>query len=505
MTTPPGSDPALELRGVSKRFGAVQALDGVDFDLRRGEIHALLGENGAGKSTLVHIAYGLLPADRGTLHVDGRDVSVRSPREARALGLGMVHQHFTSVPALTVAENLALAAGTRRVESAVQDELLGGLDPMAVVETLSVGEKQRLEIAKALAGKARVLLLDEPTAVLAPAEVAELFSLIRTFVAGGGAVVLITHKLREVFGVADRVTVLRHGRVTLTGPVAAETPDTLAAAMLGGRAGPGVGGTGREETTGAAATGAPVLRLERLSVPPLGGRGPGLRAATLTLRAGEIVGVAAIEGNGQRELMLAVAGVVAPAGGVLDVNGSVALIPEDRTTEGLIPDMSLVENVVLGGGRGAPWIQGGRIRWAEAERHTAALLEAYDVRAPGPGVRAGLLSGGNQQRLVLGRALAAEPRVLVAENPTRGLDIQATRAVQSSLRRAAARGVAVLLYSSDLDEVLELAHRVVVVADGVLTEMPPGASRDQVGAAMLGVGHPSPRSVNSAERLALSA
>lgn len=472
----------LELRQIVKRFGSVQALRGADFALRPGRVHALLGENGAGKSTLMHIAYGLIAADSGQILVDGVPVAVRSPRDARDLGVGMVHQHFTSIPALTVEENVRLAGG--RFEAEAGRGTLGGLwrglDPEALVESLPVSQKQRLEIVKALAAGARILLLDEPTAVLAPAEVDELLEATRLFAAQGGAVVLITHKLEEVLAVADDVTVLRHGAVTLQGAASDETAASLARAMIGGSPAARPPGPARPRP------GAIVASLTDARVAPLEGRGPGLDRATLTVRAGEIVGVASVEGNGHRELMLALAGLLPLAGGRREVAEPVSLVPEDRTTEGLIPGFTLTENMVLGLGA-ERWRSGRWLDWKAARQRTAALLPAFDVRAPGPDALAGVLSGGNQQKLVLARALEARPGVLVAENPTRGLDIQAAAAVHSRLREAAAGGVGVVVYSSDLDEVLELAGRVVVVSRGRLIAMPEGAGRDQVGSAMLGV------------------
>jgi len=481
------SSARLELRAISKRFGSVHALRGADFVLQAGQVHALLGENGAGKSTLMEIAYGMIPADSGEIRVSGETVMVRSPRDSRAHGIGMVHQHFTSVPALTVAENIQLAsgrAGTRASgPSRVLDVLWQGLDPGARVEGLSVSLKQRLEIVKALSTGARILLLDEPTAVLAPPEVAELLRIVRAFADEGGAVVLITHKLDEVFACASQVTVLRHGRVTFDGVLEGQTETTLAAAMIGTARVPTSRAPVRADPIGAPE----VIRLSGVTIPPFEGRGAGVRGGALVVRAGEIVGVAAIEGNGQRELMLGVAGLLRPTAGELLVRGRVALVPEDRTTEGLIPELTLTENVALALGADAAWVHGPWLDWAAAGRRTAELLPAFDVLAPGPDTPAGMLSGGNQQKLILARALEGHPDALVVENPTRGLDIRATAAIHDRLRDAATKGLAVLVYSSDLDEVLELGDRIVVMARGELREMPAGASREEVGAAMLGL------------------
>ena len=484
--------PVLELLGIQKRFGSVEALRGADFVLGEGEVHALLGENGAGKSTLMHVAYGLVRPDAGTVRVRGVQQQISSPRQARSLGIGMVHQHFTSVPALTVAENVALFAGwdvapkeLRERALKVSERLGLPLDPDQRAGRLSVALKQRLEIVKALAADARILLLDEPTAVLAPAEAQELLRTVRSFTAAGGSAVLITHKLDEAILAADRVTVLRRGSVTYTGSAMEETTSSLAAAMVGED--PGVPPAVQSRARWSPPPSTPdAVRFDALEVPRESGYGIALRRGSLSIRAGEIVGVAAVEGNGQRELLRTVAGRVMPLRGKLQVAQPVGFIPEDRTTEGLIPSLNLTENVVLGLGADGPWVHGGRVAWNEARARTAELLREYEIIAPGPTVPAGSLSGGNQQKLIIARELSRIPAVIVAENPTRGLDIGAAAAVHARLRSAAAAGAAVLFHSSDLDEVLYLADRVVVVARGVISEAPPGATRAQIGSMMLG-------------------
>jgi simple sugar transport system ATP-binding protein len=497
----------------------VQALRGADFTLMPGELHALLGENGAGKTTLMHVAYGLARPDAGTVAIAGAVVSVPSPRAARRLGVGMVHQHFTSVPALSVAENVALTAGwpihpaaLRERVRALADRIGLPLEPDTPAGRLSVGLKQRLEIVKALATDVRVLLLDEPTAVLAPGEAEELLRVVRVFTARGGSAVLITHKLDEALAAADRVTVLRQGMVVHEGVVAGETRESLAAAMIGegvrgesvweearplrfaqgdepGKAQSDEPGKARGDGAGKVPSARVLVRLEELEVPRDTGYGIAVRRATLTIRAGEIVGIAAVEGNGQRELLRAVAGRLHPLRGRREVAGPVGFIPEDRTTEGLIPALSLTENVVLGSRADDPWIRRGRVDWRVARARTAALLKEYEVVAPGPDVPAAALSGGNQQKVVVARELARQPRVVVAENPTRGLDLRAAAAIHARLRAAAAGGAAVLVYSSDLDEVLALADRLLVAARGTLIEPPPGATRAQVGELMVTGGH----------------
>ena len=470
----------------------MHALRGADFVLAPGEVHALLGENGAGKSTLMHVAYGLVRPDAGEVRVDGVVRRISSPRLARALGIGMVHQHFTSVPALTVAENVALSAGwtggprEMRERTRLLSERMGlPLDPDQRAGRLPVALKQRLEIVKALAGDARILLLDEPTAVLAPAEADELMRMVRTFATSGGSAVLITHKLDEALRASDRVTVLRQGAVTYAGSLSGQTVSSLAEAMIGGEPGvpltPEIAARSSEPKAAREA-----VRFDALEVPREGGYGIALRQGSLSVRAGEVVGVAAVEGNGQRELLRAVAGRIAPLRGKLQVAQPVGFIPEDRTSEGLIPDLSLTENVVLGVGQAGPWVHGGRIAWREAGARTADLLREFEITAPGPSARAGTLSGGNQQKLVLARELSRLPAVIVAENPTRGLDIGAAAVIHARLRSAAAAGAAILFHSTDLDEVLHLADRVIVVARGVISEAPPNASRAEIGAMMLG-------------------
>jgi simple sugar transport system ATP-binding protein len=487
-----GAPVLLQLQDIHKRFGTVQALTGAGLVVRAGEVHALLGENGAGKTTLMHIASGMLVPDAGTILVDGMPRRLRSPRDAREAGVGLVHQHFTAIPALTVAENIALFAGwdvrprelAERV-SALTRRLNLPLDAAARAGTLPVALLQRLEIVKALAADARVLLLDEPTGLLAPSEADELLGRARAFAEAGGAVVLITHKLDEALRGADRVTVLRRGCVVLereTGDGSRETGiRELTRAMIGDA-------TIRDEPVPArfVAEDAPRrVHVVGLEVARESGLGLAVRQASLGMRAGEIVAVAGVEGSGQRELLRAIAGVLPVFRGTREVTQPLAFIPEDRTTEGLILELSLTENLVLGLGRSARWVRGGRLDWPAARRCTTQLLAEFDIRASGPDVPAASLSGGNQQKLIIARALEREPAVIIAENPTRGLDVQAARAVHDRLRAAAVAGVAILLSSSDLDEVQALGQRILVMARGTLREAPLHASRQEIGALML--------------------
>jgi general nucleoside transport system ATP-binding protein len=482
------SEPVLELVGITKSYGPVHALRGADFMLRAGEVHALLGENGAGKSTLMKVAFGLTRADGGRMLVRGRSVFPRSPRQARELGIGMVHQHFTGIAALTVAENIALSAGWEvrparlraRVERLMERVGLP-LDPAARTADLSAALKQRLEILKALAGDSTVLLLDEPTAVLAPVEAGELLEFIKGLAAAGRSVVLITHRLEEALESADRVTVLRSGRVTLSGAASDQTPASLTTAMLG---------TALESATVASRTeiGDRPVRVRCVALDLLrdGGHGLAVRDANFSVAGGEILGIAAVEGNGQRELLRALAGIVRPLRGKVECDRPVSFIPEDRTTEALISELDLTWNLVLGVGRTAPWVHGWCLDWDVARQRTEALIREFGIRAPSAGVPAGALSGGNQQKLVVARALERLPRVIVAENPTRGLDVQAGRFVWERLRDAAANDVALIVYSTDLDEILTWATRVLVIAKGRIVSVAADSSRAQVGAIMLG-------------------
>jgi general nucleoside transport system ATP-binding protein len=478
--------PVLELRGISKRFGAVEALREVDFTLEPGEIHALLGENGAGKSTLMKAVFGLVRPDAGTIAVAGTPVHLRDPVDARGLGIGMVHQHFTSIPALSVLENVMLSAGWGLKRALARERLRVlsaetglSLDPDARVERLSAGLKQRLEVLKALAANARILLLDEPSSVLSPSETGAFLTLVQGLRERGVSSVLITHKLAEALAVATRVTVLRRGAVVHSGPIAGLTPVLLAGFMLG-EAGP------PPEPRGSSVAGEVRARMDAVSVRGMGTSGSGLQQATFAARAGEIVGIAAIEGNGQREFLRALGGLAKPQSGQLEVARPVSFIPEDRSSEGLLGELSLAENLVLSQGRSAPWVTGPWVNWSVARARSQELIKAYGVRGADPGSAASALSGGNQQRLVIAAALERRPKVIVAENPTRGLDLRATAEVHERLRNAARQGVAVIVHLADLDELLELADRIAVITNGILVELSPGADRDLIGRRLLG-------------------
>lgn len=473
------SSEALALEHIARRFGSVRALDDASLVARDGSVHALLGENGAGKTTLMRAAFGLVRPDAGTIRVHGRPVTVPSPAAAIALGIGMVHQHFSSIPALTVTENVALgghgAYRANRVRARVREicDLVGFvLDPGARAAELSVAAQQRLEIVKALAHGARTMILDEPTAVLAPREVDDLLAMLRRFADSGGTVVLITHKLSEAFAIADDVTVLRHGRTVLAERVSKVDEVTLTKAMIGGAPPTEV----RHERP---APGPVVLSARDLSVTDARGM---IRArdVNLELRSGELLGVAGVDGAGQHELLLCLAGRLAPTAGRVDAPATIGFVPEDRHRDALILDFDVAANIALRDAGSAR----GRLAWSRIRARAAAMLADYDVRAPSTDTIVGALSGGNQQKLVLARELEPKPRLIVAENPTRGLDVAATAAVHARLLAARDSGAGIVIYSSDLDEVLAMADRLIVMFAGRARELP--VDRDAAGRAMLG-------------------
>ncbi len=497
------SAPIVSLRDITRRFGPVLANDRVSLELHPGEVHALVGENGAGKSTLMKVLYGMYPPQSGEIAVEGRPVRIASPADAMRLGLGMVHQHFLLVDTLTVAENVVLgrepgassgwlpralrsfapATAERQVaELAARYHL--PIDPHARVADLSVGEQQRVEILKVLYRRARVLILDEPTAVLTPQEVDELFGVLRELRDAGTAIVLITHKLAEVRSLADRVTVMRAGRVVGGGAAGTFTIERMAELMVGHVPPP-------LDQRLVRAPGAAVLEARDLVVHDARGL-PAVRGVSLDVGAGEIVGVAGVEGNGQHELVECLAGLrAARTGSVriagLDVTGrgakahaeaGLAHIPADRLRRGLVGEMTSAENLVLGRQREAAhgaWLGGPTL----AERARAPLAE-FDVRPAEPGMRAGRLSGGNQQKLVAARELTRTARALIAAHPTRGVDLGAVDALHRRLLAARDAGLGVLLVSSELSEILALADRIVVLTGGrIVHETTPAATDER--------------------------
>jgi simple sugar transport system ATP-binding protein len=471
--------PALALEHIVKRFGNVSALVDASILVRRGSVHALLGENGAGKTTLMRVAYGMEQPDAGVVRVNGRSIRLASPADAIAAGVGMVHQHFTLVPAMTVAENVALGGSglfhpTSANERAHAVGRLAGLplDPGARVGDLSVSAQQRVELLKALSRDERILILDEPTAVLAPSEADDLLAQLRRLADSGRAIVLITHKLREALAVADAITVIRRGRTRTISPSEADE-DHLVEAMLG-RSEPRPPPTERTRIDGAPA-------IEARGVSLVDSRGvTRVRDATFSVRRGEVVGVAGVEGSGHRELLRALARRLRPSRGVLDLPPSVGFVPDDRHRDGLILGMTLVENLALNGAGSRQ----GRMRWRDLARLTDEAIREFDIRAAGGDVAAGVLSGGNQQKLILARELAGPPSALVVENPARGLDVRSAGDIERRLLLARNDGVAVVMYSTDIDELLAIADRMLVVFNGSVREVDP--ERGEVGRAMLG-------------------
>ena len=473
---------SLSLDAITKRFGATLALDHASIAVRGGALHALLGENGAGKTTLMRLAFGMTQPDSGVIALNGTPCHWRSSAEAIAAGIGMVHQHFLLVPAMTVAENVALGdrglfTGFSPRDAADRVRRIGAetglvLDPDSRAGDLPVSAQQRLEIVKALARNAKLLILDEPTAVLTPREAQELYEWLRGFVTQGGTVVLITHKVREALAIADDITVLRRGRRVLSASAAELNEASIVEAMLGG-----IIDASPVPTPGT--VGPVVLRITNVAVDD----GQGVRRlteATLDIAAGEIVGVAGIEGAGQHELLCVMAGRLKPTTGQISIPERVGFVPEDRHRDALITEMSLVENVAL---KDAAF-RTGTMQWNSIRSQTAALIHAHDVRTTDIAAPVASLSGGNQQKFVLARELAGAPPALIAENPTRGLDVRATAQVLLQLRQARARGVAIVVYSSDLDELLALADRMVVCFNGRVIPTP--VDGDAIARAMIG-------------------
>jgi len=489
--------PVLELREITKIFPGVRANDSVSLVLERGEIVALLGENGAGKSTLMNVAYGLLAPDGGEILVDGAPVRIRTPRDAIDLGIGMVHQHFMLVEPLSVTENIILGHepsrfgiidfATARAKVAELSLRYGlKVDPDARVADLSVGMQQRVEILKALYQGARILILDEPTAVLTPQEVRELFSVVRSLVTEGLSVVLITHKLDEVMIAADRIVVMRDGRVV------GETTPTLTDQVGLARMMVGRDVVFRIEKTPAAPT-ATVLEVKDLVVFDER-KLEALKSVSLTVRAGEIVGIAGVDGNGQRELVEAIVGLRKPRSGVITLRGKdithaapretiaagVSHVPEDRHRRGLVLEFDLAENLVLGDHTSEPYATAGVMHSRVIDETARKRVHDYDVRTPSVRVLASNLSGGNQQKLVLARELGRDPDLLIAAQPTRGLDVGAIEFVHKRILAERDSGKAILLVSMELEEVMTLSDRIIVMYEGrIAAEFAAGEADDE--------------------------
>jgi general nucleoside transport system ATP-binding protein len=497
--------PVLELRGITKQFPGVLANDHIDFDLKRGEVHALLGENGAGKSTLMSILYGLYTADSGEILIDGKPVEISSPNDAIELGIGMVHQHFMLIPVMTVTENIVLAqepkkAGvlldydqaTERVRE-ISTRFGLAVDPDARIEKITVGQQQRVEILKALYRGAEILILDEPTAVLTPQEAHELFTIIESLKEQGKSIVFITHKLNEVLEVAERISVLRRGKLVDTFPREGATEAGLARSMVGREV------LLRVEKK-SPQPGEPLLTVEDLEVRDDRGL-DAVRGVSFVVRAGEIVGIAGVDGNGQSELIDALTGLRGTAGGHITVGATditratarqaldagMGHIPEDRHRRGLVLDFNLAENLALHDYGKEPFSRLGFLNPRRWLKWAAGLLKEFDVRGGSPTTRGGSLSGGNQQKVVVAREVSRDPSVLIAAQPTRGLDVGAIEFVHRRLVEQRDEGKAVLLVSLELEEVLSLADRILVLYEGkIVAEFLPDVSEEEIGIAMLG-------------------
>lgn len=495
----------LELRNITKTFGNVVANDDVSIKVEKGTIHAIVGENGAGKSTIMRIAYGFYNADSGEIFVDGKPAAIRNPHDAIALGIGMVHQHFMLVDTMTVAENIVLGAETGTAASldleqankdilALSNELRLGVNPRALIEDLSVGQQQRVELLKALYRNAEILILDEPTAVLSPQEVEEFFGILRRMKEQGKTIIIITHKLEEVLAISDNVTVMRDGK-TVGNVKTAETSAKDLARMIVGR-----DVLLRVDKTDAVPSDV-VLEVKNLLVS--GKNGPAVKDVSFTVRTGEIVGIAGIEGNGQTELIEALSGLIRASAGRVEFAGKditnrsaremkelgIAHIPEDRQKRGLLLQSDLAENSILGVHYRPPMAAAtGFMNNAAIEKRVGEILENFDVRPPDATLPAKSLSGGNQQKLIIGREFELKPKLLLVSQPTRGVDIGAIEFIHRKLIALRDAGTAVLLVSAELEEVTALADRLIVFKEGkIVGEVDPKTtSVEEIGLMMTG-------------------
>lgn len=499
-----GPAPTLEMRGISKQYPGVLANDNITLDVGAGEIHALLGENGAGKTTLMNILYGLVRPDAGEVRMDGQAVTIREPSDAIARGIGMVHQHFMLIPVLTVAENVILGQETvrqrivldldeaKRRIAALAGQLGFQIDPSVRIEQLSVGQQQRVEILKAIYRGARVLILDEPTAVLTPQETIEIFSVLRRLKAEGTSIIFISHKLDEVLEIADRITVIRRGRV-VGGRLPAETNQEELAEMMVGRE------VSLVVDRGVSHPGEPVLRVESLHAVD-DRRHETVRGVTLDVRAGEILGIAGVAGNGQDELVEALVGLRRPTAGRVFLSGQeitglppretrergIAYVPADRQRFGLVLAQPVDDNLVLTSYYREPYSRGIILNEEAILARAEKLIADFDIRTPAATVGTGTLSGGNQQKIIVAREFREDLRLLVLDQPTRGLDVGSVEFIHKQAIAKRDQGAAILLVSAELDEVLELSDRVAVMYRGELVATFPAeeVEREKVGLLM---------------------
>jgi len=495
---------SIELKGITKKFGALVANDAIDLKVARGEIHAILGENGAGKSTLMNIVYGLVNADSGKIFVDDKEVTINEPADALKYGIGMVHQHFMLIPVFTVAENIALGreqskGGFLSLDEVKQkikllaEEFKFDIDPDALIEDLPVGVQQRVEIIKALIYDAKVLILDEPTAVLTPQETDELLSIMRTLKNKGTSIIFITHKLREVQEVADKITIIRLGKVVNT--VASNTSQEELASMMVGRQ------VDLAPNKTEVKPGKIILDINKLSVSNSLGRKI-IDSLSLQVRAGEILAIAGVQGNGQSELARAIVNLEDHVSGSIKLDQKeilgitvqdslregIAYIPESRELDGLISSFSIVENLILDVHDISPAAKKGRLNSDYINENSARLVKEFDIRAQSIFDPASSLSGGNKQKVVLARELSREVKLVVASQPTRGLDVGSIEFVYEKLLAERSANRAILLISSELDEVLELADRIAVIYKGeIVGEVGPDVSREKLGLMMAGI------------------
>ncbi|MFC5469500.1 ABC transporter ATP-binding protein [Cohnella suwonensis] len=489
----------VEMRNITKRFPGIVANDNVTFTLGKGEIHALLGENGAGKSTLMNILFGLYQPEEGEIFVNGQKVDIDGPNKAIKLGIGMVHQHFKLVHPFTVTENIILGSEPKKwmglaIDRKLAYEKVGQLskqyglniDPYAKIDDISVGMQQRVEILKTLYRGADILIFDEPTAVLTPQEIAELLVIMRNLVQQGKSIILITHKLKEIIAIADKVTIVRRGKVIDSLPVAGTNPNMLAEKMVGRE-------VSLKFDKKDAVIGDPVLEVDRLVMKGRGGL-HALNETSFVLRRGEILGIAGVEGNGQSELIEALTGLRSVSGGSIKLAGEeiagkptrkiseagLSLIPEDRHKHGLVLDFPVRENMVLETYYQAPYTKGGFLNFPEIEKHAERLVKEFDVRTPSIMSEARALSGGNQQKAIIAREVDKNPEVLIAAQPTRGLDVGAIEFIHKRLVEQRNMGKAVLLVSYELDEIMQLSDRIAVIYEGrIVGEVKPSDTNDQ--------------------------